>query len=158
MELIQCEMQTAPLNPFLVLGRSKPQWRITKILSPAQMYAAIRYENNAESWKKGLSAHKNPIPISYPWKVSGNKNQFFWFFSFLSRTLLFLWGFGLCFFFLLNYRKWKTWIFSYSSSVRDPWRSCKNRVFSPVQFWTLFYSLVGRTRTPCGLHISSKPC
>lgn len=43
---------------------------------------------------------------------------------------------------------------SYFFSVRDSWRSWKNRIFSPVQLWRLSYSLVGRIRTPWGLHIS----
>lgn len=71
MELIQCEMQTAPLNPSLGLGRNKPQWRITKILSTEQMYAAIRYENNTECTKK-----KEFLLRKIRWKGPENKNQF----------------------------------------------------------------------------------
>lgn len=142
-------MQTAPSIPHWFqagtnLGeRSQKSPVQHKCMQPSGMKITL-------SSKKGTSAQKNPLERAWKQKNSIFMVPFFFFFfppkelDFFSELL------GCASFFLLNFRKWKTWVSSYSFSVRHSWRSWKNRIFSPVQLW-VFYSLVGRIRTPRGL-------
>lgn len=99
-------MQTAPSIPHWFqagtnLGeRSQKSPVQHKCMQPSGMKITL-------SSKKGTSAQKNPLERAWKQKNSIFMVPFFFFFFPPQRTWLFLWAFGLCFFFSAEFQKMK---------------------------------------------------
>lgn len=145
MELILHEKQTAPLNPFPVIIR---QLRFRQEQTTAKDHKdpqcstdvcklSVMKSLNTESWKKEICANRNPLPLETVWKTN---QTFFWgFFFFPKNFYSFPHGFGLCFF-SFAFQKMKNFNVFIFFSIKDSWRSYKNKIVSPVLFWTFSYS------------------
>lgn len=148
MELILHEKQTAPLNPFPVIIR---QLRFMQEQTTAKDHKDPQYSTdvcklsvmkslNTESWKKEICANRNPLPLETVWKTKHNKpNHFFWFF-FPQELLQFSPRFWFAFLFSFAFQKMKNFNVFIFFSIKDSWRSYKNKIVSPVLFWTFSYS------------------
>lgn len=98
---------------------------------------AISHEIFKHRKLKEICANRNPLPLETVWKPNQTT---FWVFFFPQELLQFSPWFWFVFLFSFAFQKMKDFNVFIFFSIKDSWRSYKNKIVSPVLFWTFSYS------------------